>query len=188
MQNTDEALILSYREGEKESIDTLFTRYLPATYSFLVRLTNNENIAEDATSEAFYKAWKYLDRFNAKEPFKPWLFKIARNTAYDLLRKRKLFVFSDFETEEGENPILETLQDMEPLPSEIFQRGLEKKVLLETIKTLSPPERELLTLYYEEELTFKEIGDILEKPLDTVKSQHRRILEKLRKRMPTMHH
>jgi RNA polymerase sigma-70 factor (ECF subfamily) len=181
MELTDQELITRYRAGEKEVINTLFSRYLTATYSFLFRLTNDKTVAEEAASEAFLKAWKHLDRFDEQEPFKPWLFKIARNTAYDILRKKKIFVFSQFDGEDGTNSITDTLADPLPLPPELLEKKMLSEELKRALTNLSPPEREILHLYFEENLTFNEIGTLLQEPLDTVKSRQRRALIKLRK-------
>jgi RNA polymerase sigma-70 factor (ECF subfamily) len=131
--------------------------------------------------ETFFKVWKNLKKFRQGENFKTWIFTIARNTAIDFLRKRKEYVFSDFENAEGGNYVADTLTDPEPLPDALVETLEREKLLEELLSKISPQYREVLMLRYHEDLTFEEIGKVLDKPLDTVKSQHRRALIELRK-------
>jgi RNA polymerase sigma-70 factor (ECF subfamily) len=88
---------------------------------------------------------------------------------------------SRFENEDGDNILLDTLHDTEPLPFEQLALAEDKKHTEKLLEKLSPLYREVLILRYYHEFTFEEIGRVLEKPLDTVKSQHRRALILLRK-------
>jgi len=124
--------------------------------------------------------WRNLKKYRLGENFKTWLFTIARNTAIDYMRKKRNFAFSDFENDEGENALTESLTDLEPLPDEIFAKAEEKKLLEYALDKLSLPHRETILLYYNEHLTFDEIGEILDQSINTVKSRHRRALLKLR--------
>jgi RNA polymerase sigma-70 factor (ECF subfamily) len=123
--------------------------------------------------------WRSLKKYRPGENFKTWLFTIARNTAYDHLRKKKNFSFSDFDKEDVN--FEENLSDTEPLADEIFALAESKELLAQTMSELSPQFREVLILHYNHELTFDEIGKILDEPLNTVKSRHRRAIEALRK-------
>lgn len=98
-----------------------------------------------------------------------------------MLRKKKSLLFSDFENDDGGNSLTESLSDSEPLPDEIFAKAEEKNILDNALAELSPAHREVLFLHYNELFTFDEIGKVLGKSLNTVKSRHRRALMKLRK-------
>lgn len=176
MEKTDQQLVLEYLDGDNASFDKILNRYLKSVFNFIYRFSGGIAEAEDLTQETFFKAWKYLNKFNQKDNFKTWLFTIARNTAIDFLRKKKDLSFSDFNDEDGENVITETLADPSASPVEDF-KIVEKNELIERLlNKLAPKYREVLLLHYSHDLTFDEIGKILKKPLDTVKSLHRRAL------------
>ena len=89
-------------------------------------------------------------------------------------------VVSDFDTNDGHNYLTETTADPETLPSELIEKAENKKLIAGALDTLSVEDREILTLHYQEDMTFETIGKILKKPLNTVKSRHRRALSRLK--------
>ena len=178
MEPTDDELIQRYRNGEGDAFDLLVGRYVDPIYSFVRRLSAAD--AEDISQETFVKAWKMLDRYKMTGTFKAWIFAIARNTAIDKLRKKKSQVFSDFEADDGSNALVDTLSDPETLPANLIKKAEDKGLLESGLATLPLEDREILTLHYSEEMTFDAIGELLKKPLNTVKSRHRRALLKLR--------
>ncbi len=174
MERSDIELVDAHMGGDTESFEILVLRYGKSVYAFATHLVGNAAEAEDVTQETFIKAWRHLDKFDIEKNFKTWLFAIAKNSAFDTLRKKRTIPFSRFEDESGNNMLLETLTDPEPIPDEIFAKLEAADALHDALPKLSPDMRAVLSLYYGEELTFREIGEILGKPLDTVKSQHRR--------------
>lgn len=181
MEQTDEQLISDFLRGDETAFNKIVERYLKHIYNFVYRFTQNVQDAEDVTQESFLKVWKHLKKYDQRRGFKTWLFTIARNTAIDWLRKKKNIVFSHYEDEEGNNPLTESLTDPAPLPDALYALAEDKRLLDGVISELSPIYREVLLLRYNEHFTFKEIGNILGRPQDTVKSQHRRALQALRK-------
>ncbi len=180
MPKTDEQLVLEYISGNQSALSQLIQKNLKAIYNFAYRIVGNAQDAEDVAQDTFIKAWKNIKQFKAEHNFKAWIFTIARNTAFDKLRKKKNFVFSDFENAEGENIFLDSLPDPEPPPDAIVEALEQTHSTAELLRRLPPLYREVLVLHYNENFTFKEIGEILNKSLNTVKSQHRRGLLLLR--------
>lgn len=181
MDKTDSELITGYLSGDEKSFDVLMNRHMKAVYNFVYRLAPKNVDVDDIVSETFFKVWKNLKKFRLGENFTTWLFTIARNTAYDKMRKKTAFAFSDFDNADGENFFTDTLADTEPLAPEIFERAENEKIVGKLLERISPDYREVLLLRYVNEFTFEDIGKILKKPLHTVKSQHRRALIILRK-------
>jgi RNA polymerase sigma-70 factor (ECF subfamily) len=177
---TDDDLVRAYRSGDAAALTLLIDRYLDTIYTFAYRMTNRKEDAEDIAQDTFVKVWRTIGRYKLTGTFKPWVFAIARNTAIDRLRKKRIAVFSDFEDREGRNVLIETLGDPETLPATLIEKAEQKGLLEKSLAELSPGDREILSLHYGEEMTFDTIGTILKKPLNTVKSRHRRALEKLR--------
>lgn len=135
--------------------------------------------AEDITQEVFLKVWKNLEKFDPETGgLKTWIFAIARNAAIDSLRKKRNIVFSELDSEE--QSFEETLPDKEPLPDEIFERKNLAEELANALSKIKPELREIVLLKHIEEMTFEKIGQVVGKPMDTVKTQYRRALNQLR--------
>lgn len=181
MDECDDDLISAYLEGDDASLGILVDRYLPDAYRFALKLTGDPQSAEDVVQDSFIKTWKHIRSFIPGKSFKAWLFSIVRNTAIDLLRKKKDVAFSQYEHADGHNPFLETLADTEPRVDELLARAEDVEYAEQLVHTLNPAYREVLTLRHEYDLTFDEIGTILHRPLHTVKSQYRRATTALKR-------
>ncbi len=179
MEITDAQLVEQTMLGDQGSFDELVRRYTKQIYNFSFRLTGTIESAEDITQETFIKVWKNLKKYDSNQNFRPWIFTIARNTATDWLRKKKNISFSQLSHDDMqfEDSVSDTNADIEKDISQIENADLAKKLLSE----LSPDYKSVLVLHYTESMTFDEIGTILNKPLNTVKSWHRRALLQLRK-------
>jgi RNA polymerase sigma-70 factor (ECF subfamily) len=194
VESNDEEIILSYKNGNEEAFRELINRYSAPLYNFVARLSG-KNEAPDIIQETFIKVWKNIERFSAsKASFKTWIFTIAKNTTTDFLRKsgsasggKKSLLFSDInnDDEEDMDSFAENIPDESLLPDEALQELQEKtrdeNFLNGLLEKIRPDQREILILHYQEEMTFEEIGKVLDKPLNTVKSSHHRALIKLRK-------
>lgn len=181
MQDLDEKLIKNYIGGSEESFKILINRHTPAIYNYSRRFVG-EDYANDVTQEVFIKVWRNLNKFdNSKAHFRTWLFAIARNTITDYLRKKKIVLFSSLDTEE--ETFEQNIEDKVILPDQALIKLEDKEYLNKVLKQLPPNYKEVLILYYQEDMTFKEIGEVLNKPLNTVKSYHHRAIILLRKIM-----
>lgn len=208
MQNrSDQQLITDYFKGDEESFEILVKRYLRSIYSFVYRYAGNPHDAEDITQTVFVKVWRNLKKFNPRKSrfatlrdrqrkspapyrtnevssdtgFKTWIFRIARNTSIDWLKKKRHIAFSAFETEEGGNALAETLVDPSPLPDELAERENISEMLSGAMEKLSFNYCLVLILHYQHSYTFREIAEILKESIDTVKTRHRRAIAALRK-------
>lgn len=182
MEKTDIELIDAYERGEKQAFETLMARYIKTVYNFAYRLMGNTTDAEDVTQESFFKAWRYIKKYKPEFSFKTWILSIARNTAIDLMRKRKSLNFSDldFKTAEGDIKFEETIADTEPLPEEIASREEIGKELEAVLDKLPVNAKAIVLMHLTEGMTFEEIARVIGEPMNTVKSRYRRVLESLR--------
>ncbi len=180
MERSDEELITEYLKGNQGAFKALLDRYTPLLYNFSVRFVGI-SVAADIVQEVFIKVWRNLKHFDiSKAHFKTWVFTITRNTITDYLRKKKSIVFSDMETPDGDS-LIDTVPDKADLPDAVLEKLQDVQYLNTLLQGLPAHYQEVLVLYYQEEMTFAEIGKALSKPLNTVKSHHRRALEQLRK-------
>ncbi len=179
MNPTDSELLKRHQEGDSDAFPLIMKAYLKPIYHFAFHFTREEGSAEDIAQETFIKAWKHLDRFNAEKKFKTWIFAIAKNTAYDYLKKKRAIPFSSFEDDDGENPI-EAIDDEKLLPDSLFEKKEIAATLAQALEQISPPNRALLTLRYIEDFSLEEISEILGEPYNTIKSRHGRALKSLK--------
>jgi len=176
----DEVLVFKSIKGNSKAFELLLDRHLKSVYNFLFRLVGDLPTAQDLTQETFFKAWKNLRHFDRKKSFKTWLFTIARNNAYDHLRKKRPTPFAYFEDNEG-NSWINNMADEEMLPDELLVRIEREKNISKLIKKLPKKYQIILLLRYKDDFSLAEIAEILGQPYNTIKSQHQRGLMKLRK-------
>jgi len=181
MEKTDEKLIEDFLAGDDSAFEKLLKKYLKPVYNFLYQLTKNSAVLDDLTQETFIKAWKHISKFDREKKFKVWIFTIAKNTAYDFLRKKKTTPFSFFQNDDGSNR-LEKIDEKKPLPNEILERKDLAKLIGEKLAEIPRKYRSILVLYYKEDFSLLEISEILKRPYNTVKSQHKRALVALKNR------
>ena len=178
MEMDDEYLIKEYLHGDQDSFKIIVERYTPSIYNFSVRFVGQDNV-NDIIQDIFIKVWKNINRFDSKRAsFKTWIFTIARNTATDYLRKKKNISFSSLD--EDEESFAENIPDEVTLPDEALSKLEDKEFLNKILDELPIHYREVLIFYYQEDMTFAEIGQLLNKPLNTVKSYHHRAISLLR--------
>ncbi len=171
---TDQQLIENYLKGDEKSLELLVARYLKPIYGFVLSYVNDKEVAQDITQETFLKVWRNIKKIDKTKNFKSWLYTIAKNTAFDFLKKKKAIPFSNFEDAEGRNYLTEKLVDVEFLPDKMAQVAEYKNNFLQAIETLSDKYKTVLMLYYYQHLNFREIAEFLHDPINTVKSRHRR--------------
>ena len=175
MENEDNILIKEFLAGKEENFEILMKKYLTSLFNFVLLFVKDRQIAEDLVQESFVKVWKNLDQYDQKKKFKTWLFTIAKNTAFDYLKKKKAIPFAFFEAEE--NLLLE-ITDNNLLPDEILYREDINLLVKETLDKLPENYRTVLKLYYMQDFSLKEIAEILKRSYNTVKSQYARALIK----------
>jgi len=167
MDKADQQIISDYLKGDEKSLEILIKKYLKPIYGFVYKYTGNVQEAEDVTQEVFVKMWHHLKKYNKNKNFKTWIFSIAKNACIDWLRRKKTIPFSELE-KEGEI-------------DKFFEHVGISQLLQSTTEKLLPKYQTVLSLYYNDNLNFREIAERLEEPLNTIKSRHRRALIILRK-------
>ncbi len=177
---SDEQLAEACRAHDHAAFQELMHRYMRHIFHFARQYAKTSEDADDIAQDTFYKVWKYIKKYTKNRSFKPWLYTIARNTALDFLKKKKAIVFSDIDDLENDLHFTDTLEDPAPLASEVFENAAFIKKLQAALGTIHPDHRAILLLHYRENMTFDEIAKIVGRPMNTVKSWHRRALMRLR--------
>ncbi|MFA6571929.1 MAG: RNA polymerase sigma factor [Bacteroidota bacterium] len=177
---SDEKLIEKIKKGDDAVFQELMRRYTDNVFSFVRRYANNDADAEDIAQDTFFKVWKNINRFKIGKSFKPWLFTIARNTALDHIKKNKAVVFSELDEPSDGMIFADFIKDEEPLQDQLFQHTQSANFLNLIRSELHPDYQTILTMRYNEELTFEEIAEMMNKPKNTIRSWHYRALKILR--------
>lgn len=181
-QTSDEQLLDRYRNGQAAAFRTLLERYETDLIRFLIRLSGDRQIAEDAFQEAFLQVHLSADTFDISRRFKPWLFTIAANKARDLLRKKARRQALDLsapisggrnsgEPGSGGRTYVDLMEIDVPPPDAALDLAERDRRVQEAIDRLPLPLREILLLAYFQRLSYLQISEELGIPLGTVKSR-----------------
>ncbi len=171
----DEKLVEHFRRGEDPAFETLVTRYRHELFHFLIRFVGDRASAEDIFQEAFLQVHQSIHTFDVTRRFKPWLFTIAANKARDYLRRsnqRQTAALSARVGGDDDSPeFLDLMEaDME-LPQDHVQRQ-ELRQRVRDVTAAMPEHLRLILIYaYFHKLPYRDIADMLEIPLGTVKSR-----------------
>lgn len=178
----EQTLIRRVQGGDQEAFAHLMSRYEKQVYTLCLRMSGHEEDARDLTQEAFLKAWRGVRFYQFESSFSTWLYRLTSNVCIDFLRtqKRRNTVSITLETEEGEHSEQE-FPDQGPLPEEKLLQQEQKRLLQRAIQSLDEEFRLALTLRAVEQLSYEEIGEILNLKPGTVKSRIARARVKLRK-------
>lgn len=153
--------------GDQVAFTYLLDKYWNEVYGFMLQRTENETDAEDIAIETFSKAFDKIATYNSEYQFNTWLIAIAKNVHIDLLRKKKSSLFIDITDEEDD--IAYGIADDSPSAEDqiITEQNLNR--LLQYIKELKPAYQEVIQMRYFQEMSYQEIADELNEPLNNVK-------------------
>lgn len=155
------------KSNDQKAFNYLLDRFWNDVYGFQLKRTENENDAEDITIQTFSKAFDKIGTYKEEYEFKTWLITISKNIHIDLLRKQKSSI-SNTTNKRDDNEFYDIV-DESPSPEDklITEQNLAK--LLRDIKKLKPHYQEVINLRYFQELTYQEISDQLNEPINNVK-------------------
>lgn len=173
---TDEKLLQDYLAGNDAGFELLVRRHANELYQFVMRFTNSSMAADDVVQETFLKLHTAASTFDPARRLKPWIFTIAANKARDYLRRRtrKREVPLDAQIN-GEDDSGQCFRDLLAMPISSHDEDVpfdEKRKLVRTVVEAMPDKlSEVLILSYFHRFPYREIAEILEVPLGTVKSR-----------------
>lgn len=159
-------------QGDANAAEELIAMYYPEILRYCVWNAPNRFLAEDAAQETFLKAIRYFDRYVHQGKFKPFLYQIAAHTCIDMRRKKWL-------TDVGYEQM-----GTEPECHESGYEAVDENLQIrQIVKKLPDDLQEVVLLRYSQELTMREIAQVMDLPLRTVQSKLRSALKKLRKEL-----
>ncbi|MEM1083065.1 MAG: sigma-70 family RNA polymerase sigma factor [Verrucomicrobiota bacterium] len=174
-EETDEALVARAQAGDTAAYDALVTRHRGRIFAMIRQMIKNEADAWDLAQESFIKAWKALPRFEAKARFTTWLYRIAHNTVYDWVRRKRPESGGELNDEIfGENqidPASTTTPTSNRAPDEALAGGELRERIEAALDQLSPQHREAVVLKDVQGLAYKEIAEVMDCSIGTVMSR-----------------
>ena|ERR1700756_1078153 len=162
------------QQGDQKAFAELMKRYWEPVFFMLNRMVNNKDDAEDLTIEAFGKAFKNLQQYSPQFAFSTWLFKIASNNAIDYLRKKKMENITSLDKpvgRDGGEDLSQQIKGSGLTPEENYIKKQGADRVHEIIDKLKPRYKEIVELFYLEELSVEEISKRLELPVATIKTR-----------------
>jgi RNA polymerase sigma-70 factor, ECF subfamily len=175
---SDEDLMLRLqRRQEEEAFNQLFARYRVPITSYLYRLVGNRSEAESLAQETFLRILEKADHYDYPKRFSTWFYTIARNLATDFLKKKRAVVPDDFHALADS-----VIGPSGPEPHQKVAWAEDLEQLATALHELPLPYREVVVLRSLQELSYREIADIVGCPESTARSRMDYGLEYLRRR------
>jgi RNA polymerase sigma-70 factor (ECF subfamily) len=182
---SDEELLQRFRRGQTEAFAALVRRYERELYGYLRRYTQDASLAEDVFQNTFLQVHIKSGQYEAGRPVRPWLYTIATHQAIDAMRRNgrhQAVSLDETRAEPGEGDVatlLEMLQSRGPSPVDAASAQERKEHIRVSVERLPDFLRQVLLLAYYQGLKYREIADILDIPVGTVKSRLHAALVKL---------
>ncbi|HKP53692.1 MAG TPA: sigma-70 family RNA polymerase sigma factor [Chloroflexia bacterium] len=165
----DIAVIERARNGDEEAFVLIYERFSPQIYRYVYRLVGNQELADDITQETFLKAFQGIRGISRDSNVSAWLYRIASNACFDILRRRKLITWM---------PILEESEKTDEFTSDDFApQVIESQIVRRTLREMPPALAVCLVLRSVEGFSCEEIAEILKIPKGTVFSRLARARE-----------
>ena len=159
--------VQALKAGDRQAVEILMDRHGEALMRYLVGILHDREAAEDVFQDTWVSVMEKARSIRAGEPFAPWLFRVARNRAFDLLRRRRRRQGREVQAEPAGPAGQEAAVDAE------MRRARVERAMA----SLGPLQREVLALRFQLERSYEEAAAILEVPLGTLKSRLKRAVE-----------
>ena len=185
LELNDDNLMMLYRDGDVEAFNALFDRHHRAVYHFAWTLLHDSHRASDVLQETFLVLVRRVHNYHPRGHFKTWLLRICRNRCFNILEanKRRYIIAGEADFERIE------CRDSSFSPEEHIDSEEQLLIIRSEVDSLPERQREAITLYAFESMTYQDISEVLEIPINTVKTLIRRarqtLLVALEKRMQT---
>ncbi len=157
-------------------------------YNMAYRLAGSRADAEDLTQEAFYRAYRSFGDYEGDRPFENWIFRIVTRLFLDLLRNRRRRIKAvSYDTPlqhaGGDDSLYFDMADDRPNPEQDLMQETFSEDLQRALETLTPEQRLLITLADVEGMPYKDIADMMDKPVGTIRSRLHRTHKLIRTRL-----
>jgi RNA polymerase sigma-70 factor (ECF subfamily) len=172
---TDTALIKAFIQGDTTAFNRLVWRYEKPLYNFIYRYVGNRDTAQDLCQTAFIRMFKEIKKLRDPEKYTSWMYRIALNLCRDEFKKRKRRYFYSLEETFQEDGSKGTIHHPPPQETQSPQERLENQEIGEILKMamsqIPEEQRVVIVMKQYQGLKFTEIAEILQQPINTIKSR-----------------
>ena len=177
----DEQLITLIAHGEKDALETFYSRFAPSVFSLARYMLKEPPLAEEVTQDIFLSLWQKASSFNPERGTpKAWFMSVAHHRIIDVIKSRK-------RRAQSTDQVSHELLDLHPSRFEGTEaqahRNIEREEIFKELAVLPSEQRQVIVLAYFEGYTQSEIATELDQPLGTVKTRIRLGMQKLRASM-----
>lgn len=166
----DEDLLRELVIGCESAMEVLIHRYHQPLYGYVYRMTMNEQTSADIAQETFMNLYRQAQNGRIPEQLKPWIYKIATNLCKDYWKKAST---------RREIPWAQDSELYQMRTIHIMDHQVERQWMLESLSQLHQDQRVIIYLRFYQDLSYEQIAETLEVPLNTVKSRLYRGLKQL---------
>lgn len=174
MTSHERDLVIAAKSGDTKAFGELYDAHIKKIYNFVYFKTRHKETAEDLTSETFFKALNKIKTVDPAQSFSSWLYRIAQNTVIDHFRAKR---------PTGNIDDVFDLDDETDIVGELDTKA-DVRELTKNLKNLSSIERDIIIMRVWQDMSYKEIAEIVGKSEGSCKMMYFRTLEKLRQSMP----
>lgn len=173
----EKILIERSQRGDAKAFGSLYDLYIDEIYKYITYRVHHKETAEDITSKVFLKVLEAIQKVDSSRPFGAWMYRVARNAVIDHFRSNK--------QHEDIDEIYD-LSSKEETAEEKTNNLLDSERVKSLLKELTPIQQEIIELRVWQELSYKEMAEIVNKSEDNCKVIFSRAMVSLRKRMPAI--
>ena len=171
---SEEELVLALRQREKIAVEALYDMYSASLFGVIVRIVNDEALAEDILQDTFVKIWNSFSSYSTeKGRLFTWMVNIARNLAIDKIRSK------DFKNQTKNRELENNVTFIDEQRNTVYKPELLG--VKDLVEQLKPEQKSILDLVYFKGYTHVEAADELGVPLGTIKTRLRTAIAQLRK-------
>lgn len=180
---SDEVLAAQVAKGNSAALEALYDRHGSTVLGLALRIVDDRAAAEDILQETFWRVWKSADTFQPQRgSFTGWLFRIARNLAIDVYRRRNVRPQVMPDGEEGASRLDQTPDPDMDVASQA-QSAMEDQLVHSAVRSLSRVQRQVIEMAYFYGMTRQEIAEATGEALGTIHTRARLALQKLREEL-----
>ena len=173
MDSIDKEILIRARAGDADAFEQILSFYEKAIYNYVFRIMKDPQTAKEITQDTFVKVYTHRKTIDPEKSIKTWIFTIATNTAYDFIRAKKRKNEISFDEDNETISSFEAYYPKEGLVSDV-DKALDQ---------IKPEYKKVLLLFYQQGFEYKEIAEILEIPINTVKTYIKRGKEELKDKL-----